>query len=166
MYPIICVMVIFSMTVCFAQMISTTGTPYQERFEAGIGENELHSTIKIPSQTSFETEDQQIGISTDGYDVAIYEVLKDGNALQVLMANNGTIPANITNWRLVLNEGASEYIFPSFALDANSIVTVHSQENANTSTDLYGSNFMSNEARDVMLVDQMGNLVSEYVLAT
>lgn len=205
MYPIICIAVIFSMTTCFAQSISTTGTPSQEGFAAGTsasiaytpstgtpfqigfdtgvtqttpatetpfqagfdtGVTQTTSTTETPSEVGFETTDAQTGSTTAGYNVAISKVLKESDALHVLVANNGTIAAVLTDWKLTLNKGASEYIFPSFTLNPNSMVTVHTHKNANTATDLYGSNFSWNGTRDVELIDQTGKLVSEYELPT
>ncbi len=121
---------------------------------------------ETPSQATFETTDTQTSSSSDEYNVTIFEVLKEGDALHVLVANNGTIAADLTDWRLTLNKGATEYVFPSFTLDSNSVVTVHAHDNINTATDLYGSNFMWNGTRDVELIDQTGEVVSEYVLPT
>lgn len=186
MYPIICIAVVLSMTTCFAQSISTTGTPYQEGFATGTsvaiaytpstgtpfqigfdtGVTQTTSTTETPSEIGFETTDAQTGSTTAGYNVAISKVLKEGDALHVLVANNGTIAAVLTDWKLTLNKGVNEYIFPSFALNPNSMVTVHTHKNVNTATDLYGSNFSWNGTRDVELIDQTGKLVSEYALPT
>lgn len=167
-YPIVCIAVIFSVTTCFAQSISTSGTPYQEGFAAGIGEGTVQSTpvTETPSQAGFETTDTQTGSSIAEYIVTISKVLKEGDALHVLVANNGTVAADLTDWKLTLNKGVNEYIFPSFTLNPNSIVTVHTHKNLNTATDLYGSNFTWNGTRDVELIDQTGKLVSEYALPT
>ena len=82
------------------------------------------------------------------------------------MANNGTAPSNLTAWKLALNNGTSTYLFPNFMLQPMATVTVHTHMNANTPTDLYGSNFTWNGTRDVELIDSMGKMVSEYSLHT
>ena len=121
---------------------------------------------ETPSQGVFETTDAQTasGGSPTVQNVTIFKVLKETDALHVLVANNGTIVADLTGWKLTLNKGASEYIFPSFTLNPNSVVTVHAHMNANTATDLYGSNFTWNGTRDVELMDQTGMLVSQKTL--
>ena len=150
------------MTTCFAQSISTSGTPYQEGFTSGV----IQSTpaTETAAQVGFETTDTQTGSSKARSNVTISKVLKEGDALHVLVANNGTIAADLTDWKLTLNKGVSEYIFPSFVLGPDSIVTVHTHKNVNTATDLYGSNFTWNGSRDVELVDPTGKLMSEYAL--
>ncbi len=102
--------------------------------------------------------------STAGYNLTIFKVIKESDALHVIVANNGTVPANLTDWMLTLNNGTNKYVFPNFTLNPNSIVTVHTHMNANTATDLFGSNFVWNGTRDVELIDQKGTLVSEYTL--
>ena len=156
------------MTTCFAQSISTTGTPSQEGFADGIsaGVEQVTPATETPSQGVFETTDAQTasGSSTAGRDVTISKVLKEGDALHVLIANNGTIAVDLTDWKLTLNKGASEYIFPSFTLNPNYMVTVHTHKNVNTATDLYGSNFTWNGTHDVELMDQTGMPVSQNTL--
>ena len=98
--------------------------------------------------------------------MTISEVLKEGDALHVLIANNGTVAADLTGWKLTLNKGTSEYIFPNFTLNPNSMVTVHTHMNVNTAKDLYGSNFTWNGTRDVELMDTSGNMVSQNILPT
>lgn len=152
------------MPICFAQIISTSGTPSQEGFEAGVVQTT--PITETPSQGGFETGDGQLGSvnSTAGYNLAISKVLKEGDALHVIVANNGTVPANLTDWMLTLNNGTDKYVFPNFMLNPNSMVTVHTHSNPNTATDLFGSNFMWNGTRDVELIDQNRMLVSEYTL--
>jgi len=125
-------------------------------------------TTETASQGVFETTDAQTasGSSTAGSNVTIFKVLEEGDALHVLLANNGTIAADLTGWRLTLNKGTSEYIFPNFTLNPNSVVTVHAHMNVNTATDLYGSNFTWNGTQDVELMDQSGNLISQNTLPT
>jgi len=89
-----------------------------------------------------------------------------GDALDVVVANDGTAPASLVDWKLTLNKGASTYIFPNFALNPNTVVTIHAIAGANTATDLFGSNFSWNGTRDVELLDQTGTQVGEYTLPT
>lgn len=163
-YSIICIVAIFLMPICFAQIISTSGTPSQEGFESG--EAQTTPTTETPSQGGFETGDAQMGSvnSTAGYNLTISKAIKEGDALHVIVANNGTVPANLSDWMLTLNNGTNRYVFPNFTLNPNSVVTVHTHTNANTATDLFGSNFVWNGTRDVELIDQKGTLVSEYTL--
>jgi hypothetical protein len=163
---IICMAVIISIPLCFAQSISTSGTPSQEGFAAGI----LQSTpiTETPSQGGFETRDAQMvsSSSTAGYNLTISKVIKEGDALHVIVSNKGSIPANLTDWMLTLNGGVSKYVFPNFTLNPNSMVTIHTHKNANTAADLFGSDFMWNGTRDVEIIDPNGKLVDEYALHT
>jgi hypothetical protein len=171
------------MPICFAQSLSTSGTPSQEGFAAGViqatpatdtpsqggfeaGVEQTTPITETPSQGGFETSDTQISSSgsTVGHNLAISKAIKEGDALHVIVANNGTIPANLTAWRLTLNNGVSKYIFPNFTLNPNSMVTVHTHKNVDTATDLFGSNFMWNGTRDIELLDNNGMLVSEYTI--
>ena len=169
-YPTICIAVVFLMATCFAQSMSTSGTPSQEGFAEGIpaGVAQMTPATETPSQGVFETTDVQTasGISTAGPNVTISKVLKEGDALHVLVSNNGTVAADLTGWKLTLNKGTSEYIFPNFTLNPNSMVTVHTHRNVNTATDLYGSNFTWNGTLDVELMDTSGNMVSQNTLPT
>ena len=213
-YLTIWIAVIFSIYGSFAQSISTTDTPSQGGFEAGVvqttpttetpsqgafgvGLNQTNSITQTPSQGGFEagivqttptTETPSQGAfavgsnqttstgenssqasytgSTVKNDVTVSKVLKESDALHVIVANNGTAPANLTDWKLALNNGTSTYLFPNFMLKPMATVTVHTHINANTPTDLYGSNFMWNGTRDVELIDSMGKMVSEYSLHT
>jgi hypothetical protein len=70
------------------------------------------------------------------------------------------------DWKLTLNKGVNTYIFPNFAINPNTIITIHANTSANTATDLFGSNFSWNGTRDVELLDQTGTQVSEYTLPT
>jgi hypothetical protein len=164
-HSIICIAVISLMPICLAQTISTSGTPSQEGFVAGVAQ--ITPTTETPSQGGFETSDGQMGSvnSTTRYDLTISKVLKEGDALHVIVSNNGTVPTNLTDWMLTLNNGTSRYVFPNFMLNPNSMVTVHTHSNPNTATDLFGSNFVWNGTRDVELIDQKGMLVSEYTLS-
>ena len=213
-YLTIWIAVIFSISCTFAQSISTSETPSQGGFIAGIvqttptsetpsqgafriGLNQTNSIAQTPSQGGFEagivqttptsetpsqgafavgvnqttstgetTSQTSYTISTARNDVTISKVIKESDALHVIVANNGTAPANLTTWKLTLNNGTNTYLFPSFMLQPMAMVTVHTHMNANTSTDLYGSNFTWNGTRDVELIDSMGKMVSERSLHT
>jgi hypothetical protein len=187
-YSIICIAVIFSMTCsAFAQSMSTSGTTSQQGFADGIpaGIGQGTSTSGTPFQIGFETGNAQptstssragvktatnsqpvSGGSTAGYNVTISKALQDGDALDVVVANDGTAPASLMDWKLTLNKGVNTFIFPNFAINPNTIVTIHANTGANTAADLFGSNFSWNGTRDVELLDQTGMQVSEYTLPT
>jgi hypothetical protein len=139
------------------QTTPTTETPSQGAFV--VGGNQTTPTAETPSQASYTG-------STARYNVTISKVIKEGDALHVIVANNETAPANLTTWKLTLNNGTNTYLFPNFMLQPMAKVTVHTHMNANTPTDLYGSNFTWNGTRDVELIDSMGKMVSEYSLHT
>ena len=181
-------MVIFSMTCsAFAQSMSTSGTTTQNGFADGIpaGIGQMSSTSEAPFQIGFEkgnaqptstssqagvkptTNSQPVsGASTAGYNVTISKALKEGDALDVVVANDGTAPASLMDWKLTLNKGVNTFTFPNFALNPNTVITIHANTSANTATDLFGSNFSWNGTRDVELLDQTGKQVSEYTLPT
>ena len=187
-YSTICIAVILSMTCsAFAQSMSTSGTTTQQGFADGIpaGIGQGSSTSETPFQMGFETgigqpkstsfragvktttSSQPVsGGPTAGYNVTISKALKEGDYLAVVVANDGTTPANLMDWKLTLNKGVSTYVFPNFAINPNTIVTIHANTSANTATDLFGSNFPWNGTRDVELLDQTGTQVSEYTLPT
>ena len=213
-YLTIWIAVILSISGAFGQSVSTSDTPSQEGFAAGIvqtnptsdtpsqgsfriGLNQTNSITQTPSQGGFESGVVQttpttetpsqgafaVGVnqttstgetlsqasytgSTISNYVTISKVIKESDALHVIVANNGTAPANLTDWKLALNNGSSTYQFPNFMLQPTATVTVHTHMNANTPTDLYGSNFMWNGTRDVELIDSMGKMVSEHSLHT
>jgi hypothetical protein len=187
-YSTICIAVILSMTCsAFAQSMSTSGTTTQQGFADGIpaGIGQGTSTNQAPFQMGFETGIAQSpstsfragaktttnsqpvsGGSNAGYNVTISKALRSGDALDVVVANDGTAPANLMDWKLTLNKGVSTYIFPNFAINPNTVVTIHANTSANTATDLFGSNFSWNGTRDVELLDQTGMQVSEYTLPT
>ena len=189
-YSIICIAVIFSMTCsAFAQSMSTSGTSTQNGFADGIpaGIGQMSSTSEAPFQIGFETGNAQptstssqagvktttatssqpvSGASTAAYNVTISKALKEGDALDVVVANDGTAPASLMDWKLTLNKGVNTFIFPNFALNPNTVITIHANTSANTATDLFGSNFSWNGTRDVELLDQTGKQVSEYTLPT
>ena len=213
-YLTIWIAIIFSISGSFAQSMSTSETPSQGGFVAGIvqtnptsltpsqgsfriGLNQTNSIAQTPSQGGFEagivqttpttetpsqgafvvgvnqttsTGETPLQVSNTGLtvenDVTISKVIKESDALHVIVANNGTAPANLTAWKLDLNNGTNTYLFPNFTLQPMAAVTVHAHMNANTPTDLYGSNFTWNGTRDVELIDSMGKMVSEYSLRT
>ena len=189
-YSIICIAVIFSMTCsAFAQSMSTSGTTSQQGFADGIpaGIGQMSSTSEAPFQIGFDTANAQptstssqagvktttatssqpvSGASTAGYNVTISKALKEGDALDVVVANDGTAPASLMDWKLTLNKGVNTFTFPNFALNPNTVITIHANTSANTATDLFGSNFPWNGTRDVELLDQTGKQVSEYTLPT
>ena len=139
------------------QTTPTTETPSQGAFIVGV--NQTTSTGETPSQASYT------GLTTKD-NVTISKAIKEGSALHVIVANNGIAPTNLTAWKLALNNGTSTYLFPNFMLQPMATVTVHTHMNADTPTDLYGSNFTWNGTRDVELIDSMGKMVSEYNLNT
>jgi hypothetical protein len=139
------------------QTTPTTETPSQEAF--AVGANQTTSTGETPSQTSYT------GSTISSY-VTISNVIKESDALHVVVANSGTAPVNLTAWKLELNNGTGMYLFPNFMLQPMAAVTVHTHMNSNTPTDLYGSNFTWNGTRDVELIDSMGKMVSEYRVHT
>jgi hypothetical protein len=189
-YSIICIAVIFSMTCsAFAQSMSTSGTTSQQGFADGIpaGIGQMSSTSEAPFQIGFDTANAQptstssqagvktttttssqpvSGASTAGYNVTISKALKEGDALDVVVANDGTAPASLMDWKLTLNKGVNTFTFPNFAINPNTVITIHANTSANTATDLFGSNFPWNGTRDVELLDQTGKQVSEYTLPT
>jgi hypothetical protein len=189
-YSIICIAVIFSMTCsAFAQSMSTSGTTSQQGFADGIpaGIGQMSSTSEAPFQIGFDTANAQptstssqagvktttatssqpvSGASTAGYNVTISKALEEGDALDVVVANDGTAPASLMDWKLTLNKGVNTFTFPNFALNPNTVITIHANTSANTATDLFGSNFSWNGTRDVELLDQTGKQVSEYTLPT
>ena len=189
-YSIICIAVIFSMTCsAFAQSMSTSGTTSQQGFADGIpaGIGQMSSTSEAPFQIGFDTANAQptstssqagvktttatssqpvSGASTAAYNVTISKALKEGDALDVVVANDGTAPASLMDWKLTLNKGVNTFTFPNFAINPNTVITIHANTSANTATDLFGSNFSWNGTRDVELLDQTGKQVSEYTLPT
>ena len=189
-YSIICIAVIFSMTCsAFAQSMSTSGTTTQNGFADGIpaGIGQMSSTSEAPFQIGFDTANAQptstssqagvktttttssqpvSGASTAGYNVTISKALQESDALDVVVANDGTTPASLVDWKLTLNKGVNTFTFPNFAINPNTVITIHANTSANTATDLFGSNFPWNGTRDVELLDQTGMQVSEYTLAT
>lgn len=99
------------------------------------------------------------------YNITIADVLQEGTALHVVVANNGTTAQDLTGWQLITdNPLNSTYVFPTFALMPMSTATVHTHINNNTATDLYGSGFMWSGTNDVKLFDNGGILVYDYII--
>lgn len=97
-----------------------------------------------------------------GINITIANALKEGTALHVLVANNGTNTVDLTNWKLVTDNNNSAFMFPSFMLKPKAIVTVHTHKGNNTATDLYGSNFMWNGTHDIKLLNNNSMPVYDY----
>ena len=160
------------------QTVAPVGTPSQQTFELRGSQSTLGT--ETPSQQAFvlrsvePTRGTEISAQAPQADenplvssnVAISEVVKEANALNVMVANNMTMPANLTSWKLLLNNGTSTYEFPDYILQPNGIVTIHTQAGMDTPTDLFGSNFMGNGTQDVELLNEKGYLVSKYNLVT
>jgi predicted metal-dependent enzyme (double-stranded beta helix superfamily) len=94
--------------------------------------------------------------------IGIANALKEGDALHVLVANNGTNAANLANWRLVTDNRNLTFTFPIFTLMPKTMVTIHTHKGNNTVSDLYGSNFMWNGTNEIKLLDANGKLVYDY----
>ncbi len=94
--------------------------------------------------------------------ITIVKALQEGTALHVLVANNGTTPAALTNWKLVTDNNMSTFTFPVFTLNPKAVVTIHTHKGNNTATDLYGSNFMWNGTHDIKLFNMNGMQVYDY----
>jgi Lamin Tail Domain len=191
-YLTISIVIIFLMHGSFAQLISTTDTPSQESFQAGsnpgstpstmtpsqggfeVGISQKStSTIQTPSQMTFaggNNESAQISspiqtsgsIPTQMYNISIANALKEGDALHVLVANNGTNAADLANWKLVTDNQNLTFTFPVFILMPRAMVTIHTHEGNNTVSDLHGSNFMWNGTHEIKLLDNNGMLVYDY----
>ena len=124
--------------------------PSQQVYEIGLN-NVQQTPITSTAQTTNE--------SLTG--VAISNVVKEGDGMQVMIASFETSPVNITGWKLSLS-GNYTYTIPGFTLWPGAVVTVHTEMGTNTTTDLYGSNLMSIGAEKVDLVDAEGMKVSEF----
>ncbi len=184
----ILILALSSTCMSFAQNIDTTGTPSQGAFEVNlphtlpsaetpsqqayrIGTPQNVPGTETPSQQSYQAggnnktaQGAQPGTTTSTGVVSIYNAVRAGDNLTVLVINSGTAPANMTGWMLALNNGTASYTFPNFALGPGAIVTVHPQAGENSATDLFGSNFQWNETKNVGLLDGRGMIVSEYAL--
>ncbi len=94
--------------------------------------------------------------------ITIVNALKEGTALHVLVANNGTTATNLTSWKLVTDNNNSTFTFPVFTLKPKAMVTIHTHNGNNTATDLYGSNFMWNGTHEIKLLNKNGMMVYDY----
>ena len=191
-YLIIAIVTMFLIHGSFAQLISTTDTPSQGSFQAGINVGSTPSTM-TPSQGSFQaginvgstpstmTASQgsfEMGLGqkststiqtsesfpTQMYNISIANALKEDNALHVLVANNGTTAADLADWKLVTDNQNLTFTFPVFILMPRAIVTIHAHEGKNLASDLYGSNFVWNGTHDIKLLDNNGMLVYDYLI--
>jgi hypothetical protein len=189
---IISIVIMFLIHGSFAQLVSTTDTPsqgsflaginkgstpssmtpYQGSFEAGTSQKST-STTQTPSQMTFaggNNESSQISspVQTSGSvpiqmsNIIIANALKEGDALHVLVANNGTTAADLANWKLVTDNRNLTFTFPVFTLIPKAMVTIHTHEGKNLASDLYGSNFMWNGTNEIRLLDNNGMLVYDY----
>jgi hypothetical protein len=175
----------------FAQLVSTTDIPSQGMFRAGLVGSSTPSTM-TPSQGSFQIGTQKstpttqtpsqmtfaggvkesgqisspiqtsLNVPTQMYNISIANALKEGDALHVLVANNGTTAADLANWKLVTDNGKLTFTFPGFTLMPGTMVTIHTHKGNNTMSDLYGSNFMWNGTSEIKLLDNNGMLVYDY----
>ncbi len=189
-YLIISIMIIFLIHGSFAQLMSTTPsqgsflastytgstpstmTPSQGNFQLGTPQPST-SAIQTPSQMTFAGGNKeptqisspiQIGgsVPTQLRNINIANALKEGYALHVLVANNETTAADLTNWKLVTDNQNLSFTFPVFTLMPKAVVTIHSHEGNNTASDLYGSNFMWNGTSEIKLIDNNGMLAYDY----
>jgi Lamin Tail Domain len=162
------------------QTIAVIGTPTQQTFELRGSQSTLGT--ETPTQQAFAlrsiqptvesgTSAHQASPAAGSYqpvapNVTISEVVKETDELKVMVANNMKVPANLTSWKLMLNNGTTTYEFPDFILQPNEMVAIHTQAGADTSTDLFRSNFMWNGTQDIELLNEKGFLVSEYRIVT
>jgi hypothetical protein len=158
------------------QTIAVIGTPSQQTFELRGSQSTLGT--ETPMQQAFVlrsvqpavesgTSVQQGSPAAGSYppvatNVTISEVVKETDELKVMVANYMIVPANLTSWKLMLNNGTKTYEFPNFILQPNGMVAIHTQAGADTPTDLFGSNFMWNGTQDIELSNEKEFLVSEY----
>jgi len=147
-------------------IMTGSGTPSQQVFSLRGSEATLGT--ETPSQLTFERppnrslfKKQVVKVSPlSPNGIIISKILKEGGSLFITVANNVTNPVNLTNWKLELNNGTVGYTLPNFILQPTSLVNIHSNKGSNTTTDLFGSNFVWNGTRSVGLFDDKGNLVS------
>jgi hypothetical protein len=104
----------------------------------------------------------------------IRTIVNDGRAEHAVIANDGTVPQELTGWRLRSVTGGQAYAFPpGFTLAPGGSVRVHSGQGDATSlnrppTDLYatGSNIWRNAGDTAQLVDPFGTVVHQYSYGT
>lgn len=92
---------------------------------------------------------------------AIIESVTYGKTSQsVEIKNNETSALDLTGWKLEV-QNKTVYTFPKFALEANSVVRVHSGAGKNSRADLYAAAAILTKADDeVTLLDTTGNAIS------
>jgi hypothetical protein len=170
-YLLISIAIMFLIHGSFAQLVSTTDIPSQSMFRAGYF-GSTPSTI-TPSQMTFGggnnmapqiSSPVQIGGSapTQMHNISIANALKEGDALHVLVANNGINAIDLANWKLVTDNQNLAFTFPVFTLMPRAMVTIHTHKGNNTMSDLYGSNFMWNGTSEIKLLDNNGMLIYDY----
>ena len=189
-YLLISIAIMFLIHGSFAQLMSTTPsqgsflastytgstpstmTPSQGNFQLGTPQQST-SAIQIPSQMTFAGGNKkstqisspvQIGGSapTQTHNISVANALKEGDALHVLVANNGMNAVDLANWKLVTDNQDLTFTFPAFTLMPRTLVTIHTHKGNNTVSDLYGSNFMWNGTSEIKLFDNNGMLVYDY----
>lgn len=121
----------------------------------------LACLVSLNVQAQMPSNNMTANIAAGKANVTISNALKEGTALHVLVANNGTAAANLTSWKLVTDNN-SAFTFPVFTLNPEAMVTVHTHKGNNTATDLYGSNFMWNGTHEIKLLDMNGKQVYDY----
>jgi hypothetical protein len=151
----------------FAQLVSTTDIPSQSMFRAGYF-GSTPSTI-TPSQMTFGGGNNiapqissPISVPTQMHNISIANALNEGDALHVLVANNGINAIDLANWKLVTDNQNLAFTFPVFTLTPRTMVTIHTHKGNNTMSDLYGSNFVWNGTSEIKLLDNNGMLVYDY----
>jgi hypothetical protein len=168
-YLLISIVILFLIQGSFAQLVSTTDIPSQSMFRVGYfgstpstitpsqmtfgGGNNIAPQISSPIQTS---------VPTQTHNISIANALKEGDALHVLVANNGINAIDLANWKLVTDNQNLAFTFPIFTLMPRTMVTIHTHKGNNTVSDLYGSNFMWNGTNEIKLLDNNGMLVYDY----
>jgi len=152
----------------------STMTPSQGNFQLGTPQQST-SAIQTPSQMTFAGGNKkstqisspiQIGgsVLTQTHNISIANALKEGDALHILVANNGMDAIDLANWKLVTDNQGFTFTFPIFKLMPKTIVTIHAHEGNNTASDLYGSNFMWSGTNEIKLFDNNGLIVYDYYI--
>jgi len=101
--------------------------------------------------------------------VVIRDIVNQGRAEHVVVANEGTVPQELTGWLLRSATGGQTYSFPAgFVLAAGATVNVHSGSGDPAAlnhppSDLFAtrSNVWRNEGDIGQLIDPTGRAVSE-----
>ena len=81
----------------------------------------------------------------------------------VEITNRGSSPVSLSGWKIEDDSSKHTYTFPSFTLDPQATVTLHTGEGTDTATELYwgsGSPLWNNDGDTAYLFDDSGNLVS------